>query len=121
MTTLPDTMVAIDPDRVGGPEVLQPVERPVPQPGPGEVLIKVEAAGVNRPDVLQRLGAYPPPPGAPSIPGLEVAGRVVGVGAGLFPSAWLAKRVCALLPAAAMRNIARFPPASASTSPARSA
>lgn len=98
MTTLPDTMVAIDPDRVGGPEVLQPVERPVPQPGPGEVLIKVEAAGVNRPDVLQRLGAYPPPPGAPSIPGLEVAGRVVGVGAGLFPSAWLAKRVCALLP-----------------------
>ncbi len=97
MTTLPETMVAIDPDRVGGPEVLVPVERPVPQPGEGEVLIKVEAAGVNRPDVLQRLGAYPPPPGAPTIPGLEVAGRIVGVGAGLFPSGWLAKRVCALV------------------------
>ena len=61
--------------RPGGPEVLQLVRRPVPRPGAGEVLIRVAAAGVNRPDVLQRRGLYPPPPGAPSIPGLEVAGR----------------------------------------------
>jgi putative PIG3 family NAD(P)H quinone oxidoreductase len=72
------TMIAIDPSEAGGPEVLQPVERPVPEPADGEVLIKVEAAGVNRPDVMQRLGLYPPPPGAPSIPGLEVAGTVAG-------------------------------------------
>ncbi len=70
-------MIAIDPEVPGGPEVLKPVQRPVPEPGEGEVLIKVEAAGVNRPDVMQRLGLYPPPPGAPSIPGLEVAGTVV--------------------------------------------
>jgi putative PIG3 family NAD(P)H quinone oxidoreductase len=72
------TMIAIDPSEAGGPEVLQPVERPVPEPRDGEVLIKVEAAGVNRPDVMQRLGLYPPPPGAPSIPGLEVAGTIAG-------------------------------------------
>ena len=79
---IPKTMTAIDPASPGGPEVLQPVERPVPAPGPGEVLIRVEAAGVNRPDVMQRLGFYPPPPGAPSIPGLEVAGTVAALGAG---------------------------------------
>jgi putative PIG3 family NAD(P)H quinone oxidoreductase len=78
MDAIPDTMIAIDPARPGGPEVLQPVERPVPKPGAGEVLIRVEAAGVNRPDVMQRLGLYPPPPGAPAIPGLEVAGTIVG-------------------------------------------
>src|SRR4051812_1675473 len=72
------TMIAIDPAEAGGPEVLQPVERPVPEPGEGEVLIRVEAAGVNRPDVMQRLGLYPPPPGAPSVPGLEIAGTIVG-------------------------------------------
>jgi putative PIG3 family NAD(P)H quinone oxidoreductase len=97
MATLPPTMRAIDPDGPGGPEVMALVERPVPEPGEGEVLIKVEAAGVNRPDLMQRIGAYPPPPGAPTIPGLEVAGRVVGVGAGVFPSGWMAKRVCALV------------------------
>ncbi len=96
MTTLPDTMLAIDPEGTGGPEVLQPVERPLPKPGQGELLIKVEAAGVNRPDVMQRLGAYPPPPGAPTIPGLEIAGRVVGVGPGQFPQQ-IGKRVCALV------------------------
>jgi putative PIG3 family NAD(P)H quinone oxidoreductase len=64
----------------GGPEVLRLIERPDPVPGAGEVLIDVAAAGVNRPDVLQRLGAYPPPPGASDVPGLEVAGRVVDVG-----------------------------------------
>ncbi|MEA2999894.1 MAG: NADPH:quinone reductase [Sphingomonadales bacterium] len=72
------TMLAIDPAEAGGPEVLRPVERPVPEPGPGEVLIKVAAAGVNRPDVMQRRGLYPPPPGAPTIPGLEVAGAIEG-------------------------------------------
>lgn len=78
MDAIPETMIAIDPAVPGGPEVLQPVERPVPRPAAGEVLIRVEAAGVNRPDVMQRLGFYPPPPGAPSIPGLEVAGAIVG-------------------------------------------
>jgi putative PIG3 family NAD(P)H quinone oxidoreductase len=67
----------------GGPEVLRPVERPDPEAGPGEVLIRVAAAGVNRPDVLQRRGAYPPPPGASDIPGLEVAGTIASVGAGV--------------------------------------
>jgi NADPH2:quinone reductase len=80
---LPTTMTAIEISRPGPPEVLQPVDRPVPRPGPGEVLIEVAAAGVNRPDVLQRLGQYPPPPGAPDIPGLEVAGRIVAVGHGV--------------------------------------
>jgi putative PIG3 family NAD(P)H quinone oxidoreductase len=89
-------MIAIDPDGPGGPDVLKPVERPVPQPGEGEFLIKVEAAGVNRPDVMQRLGAYPPPPGAPTVPGLEIAGRVVAVGAGELPQS-IGKRVCALV------------------------
>ena len=78
MDAIPDKMIAIDPAAPGGPEVLRPVERPVPRPGPGEVLIRVEAAGVNRPDVMQRLGFYPPPPGAPTVPGLEVAGTIVG-------------------------------------------
>jgi putative PIG3 family NAD(P)H quinone oxidoreductase len=79
---LPQTMTAIDPAETGGPDVLVPVERPVPVPGPGEVLIRVHAAGVNRPDILQRLGRYPMPPGITSIPGLEVAGEVVGLGEG---------------------------------------
>lgn len=71
------TMTAIEIRRPGGPEMLVPTIRPIPQPGPGEVLIRVAAAGVNRPDVLQRQGAYAPPPGASDIPGLEVAGEVV--------------------------------------------
>jgi putative PIG3 family NAD(P)H quinone oxidoreductase len=80
MDDIPERMIAIDPASAGGPEVLEPVERPVPVPGPGEVLIRVAAAGVNRPDVMQRRGLYPPPPGAPSIPGLEVAGTIVSGG-----------------------------------------
>ncbi len=76
---IPTTMIAIDPAEPGGPEVLVPVERPVPKPGPGELLIKVAAAGVNRPDVMQRMGHYPPPKGAPSILGLELAGEVVAL------------------------------------------
>jgi NADPH2:quinone reductase len=73
-------MIAIEISQPGGPEVLRPVERPMPHPGPGEVVIRVAAAGVNRPDVMQRKGAYPPPPGASDLPGLEVAGIVESVG-----------------------------------------
>lgn len=73
-------MRAIEIAQPGGPEVLRLVERPVPAAGPGEVLVRVEAAGVNRPDILQRLGQYPPPPGVSDLPGLEIAGTVVAVG-----------------------------------------
>ena len=79
-TNLPREMTYIRIDRPGGPEVLVPDRMPVPRPGPGEVLIRVAAAGVNRPDVHQRQGNYPPPPGASDVPGLEVAGEVVAVG-----------------------------------------
>jgi NADPH:quinone reductase len=78
--TLPSRMTAIGIRTPGGPEVLVPEERPVPSPGTGEVLVKVAAAGVNRPDVMQRRGLYPPPPGASDIPGLEIAGEVVALG-----------------------------------------
>jgi NADPH:quinone reductase len=79
--TLPSRMTAVGIRTPGGPEVLVPEERPVPSPGTGEVLVKVVAAGVNRPDVMQRRGLYPPPPGASDIPGLEIAGEVVALGA----------------------------------------
>ncbi len=77
-----DMMTAVAVSHPGGPEVLVPERRPIPVPGPGEILIAVEAAGVNRPDVSQREGKYPPPPGASDLPGLEVAGRVVARGQG---------------------------------------
>lgn len=77
---LPRTMTVIEARESGGPEVLVPAERPVPEPGPGEILIEVEAAGINRPDVFQRQGLYPPPKGASDLLGLEVAGKVVAVG-----------------------------------------
>jgi putative PIG3 family NAD(P)H quinone oxidoreductase len=94
--TIPATMTAIDPANPGGPEVLQPVTRPVPHPGAGEVLVKVAAAGVNRPDVLQRMGLYPMPPGAPTIPGLEIAGSIVAVADDV--SRWrVGDQVCALV------------------------
>lgn len=96
MAAVPKVMHAIDPAEAGGPEVLRLVERPVPGPGKGEVLIRVAAAGVNRPDVMQRKGLYPPPPGAPSIPGLEVAGRIVAVGEGV-DLARIGEPVCALV------------------------
>lgn len=96
MSDLPSTMIAIDPAGAGGPEVLQPVERPVPRPGGDEYLIRIEAAGVNRPDVMQRLGLYPPPPGASTIPGLEVAGTVVAAGEGTDTSL-IGQPVCALV------------------------
>lgn len=76
-------MTAIEISAPGAPDVLKPVSRPVPVPGDGEILIKVAAAGINRPDVLQRKGAYPPPPGASDLPGLEVAGTVAAVGPGV--------------------------------------
>ena len=83
MSSLPTTMTAIAIRAPGGPEVLLPEQRPVPTPGSGEILVKVAAAGVNRPDVMQRKGLYPPPAGAPDIPGLEIAGTVVACGAGV--------------------------------------
>ena len=96
MSDIPETMTAIEISTPGGPEVLRPARRPVPVPGSDEVLIKVAAAGVNRPDVLQRKGAYPPPPGASDIPGLEIAGTVVAAGPGAG-SVLVGKQVCALV------------------------
>jgi len=80
MSNVPGRMTVIGIKAPGGPEVLAPEDRPVPTPGAGEILVKVAAAGVNRPDVMQRQGNYPPPPGAPDIPGLEIAGEVAAVG-----------------------------------------
>jgi putative PIG3 family NAD(P)H quinone oxidoreductase len=94
--SLPETMTAIAIPEAGGPEALQPVIRSVPQPGAGEVLIKVDAAGINRPDVLQRQGGYPPPEGASDIPGLEIAGRVVAHGPDVIAPE-LGAEVCALV------------------------
>ena len=82
MAPLPAEMTVIGIRAPGGPDMLVPEQRPLPQPGAGEVLVKVAAAGVNRPDVMQRLGLYPPPPGASDIPGLEIAGQVVALGPG---------------------------------------
>jgi len=82
MQKLPAQMTVIGISKPGGPEVLLPETRPVPVPGPGEILVKVQAAGVNRPDVAQRSGSYPPPPGASDLPGLEVSGEVVALGQG---------------------------------------
>jgi NADPH:quinone reductase len=93
---LPSDMIAIGIPVPGGPEALVPERRPVPVPATGEVLIKVAAAGINRPDVLQRQGKYPPPPGASDIPGLEVSGAVVAADEGADMA--VGRRVCALLP-----------------------
>ena len=93
---LPETMTAVGYDAPGGPEVLRPETVAVPAPGPGQVLVKVAFAGVNRPDVVQRQGNYPPPPGASPIPGLEIAGKVVAVGAGVEVEL-LGRPVCALV------------------------
>jgi NADPH:quinone reductase len=89
-------MTVIEVATPGPPQSLRPVSRPVPQPGPGEVLIRVAAAGVNRPDVLQRKGLYPPPKGVTDIPGLEVAGEVVRAGEGVTDPA-VGESVCALV------------------------
>jgi NADPH:quinone reductase len=96
MSALPARMKAIEIATPGGPEVLRPGERSVPQPADGEVLIKVAAAGVNRPDVEQRKGTYPPPPGASDIPGLEIAGTVAALGSGVS-GVKIGDAVCALV------------------------
>jgi len=96
MSELPARMTVIGIKSPGGPEALAPEERPVPVPGPSEVLVRVRAAGVNRPDVMQRKGQYPPPPGAPDIPGLEIAGEVVAIGS--KATRWkLGDKICALV------------------------
>ena len=93
---VPENMTAIGFDAPGGPEVLRPETVSVPQPGEGQVLLRVSYAGVNRPDVAQRQGLYPPPPGASPLPGLEVSGTIVAVGDGL-PREYIGERYCALV------------------------
>ncbi len=96
MSNTPETMTAVAITTPGGPDVLKATSMPTPKPGPGQVLVKVAAAGVNRPDVAQRMGAYPPPPGHSPLPGLEIAGTVAAAGAGV--SRWKAgDKVCALV------------------------
>lgn len=95
MPALPELMTEIGISQPGGPDVLQPRRVPVPQPGPGQVLVKVRAAGVNRPDVLQRRGLYPMPPGVTPVPGLELAGEVAALGEGVDGFA-LGDEVCGL-------------------------
>src|SRR5229473_1390130 len=97
MSALPASMNCVEIKKPGGPEALVPATRPVPQPMAGEILIRVAAAGVNRPDIAQRAGHYPPPPGASDLPGLEAAGTVAAIGSGV--SGWKAgDAVCALTP-----------------------
>ncbi len=91
------TMTAIAIREPGGPDVLEPVKLPVPVPGKGQLLVRVRAAGVNRPDILQRQGGYPPPPGAPLTPGLEIAGEVTGLGSGVRRYE-VGDKVCGLVP-----------------------
>src|SRR3954453_5915471 len=97
MVQIPEPMIAIDPAGPGRPARLHPLGGPVRERGADEVLIRVAAAGVNRPDVMQRRGLYPPPPGAPSIPGLEVAGTIVATGEGVAREL-CGRPVCALVP-----------------------
>ncbi|MCE6950511.1 NAD(P)H-quinone oxidoreductase [Cereibacter sphaeroides] len=106
--TLPETMRAVEISQPGGPEVLRPCTVPVPVPGHGQILIRVAYAGVNRPDALQRAGAYAPPPGASPLPGLEAAGEVAAVGPG--GARWkVGDRVCALLPGGGYAEYALTP------------
>jgi putative PIG3 family NAD(P)H quinone oxidoreductase len=110
-------MLAIEIRAPGGPDVLTPVTRPVPKPADMEIVIKVAAAGVNRPDVFQRAGAYPPPPGASDLPGLEVAGHVVAVGPDV--SRWkVGDAVCALVPGGGYAQFALSPESTALPVPA---
>ncbi len=97
MSALPATMTCIEITKYGGPEVLVPATRPVPRPKAGEILIKVSATAVNRPDIAQRMGNYAPPPGASDLPGLEAAGTVAELGEGV--SGWsVGDEICALTP-----------------------
>lgn len=108
MPNLPTTMTAVEIKTPGGPEALVPCTRPVPLPAAGDILIRVAVAGVNRPDAIQRSGAYPPPPGASDLPGLECSGTVAAVGAGV--SRWkVGDRVCALLPGGGYAEYATCP------------
>jgi len=105
---IPSDMTVIEIKEPGGPEVLNPVRRPVPHPATGEILIAVQAAGVNRPDLMQRQGNYPPPPGASDIPGLEVAGTVAALGEGV--TGWaVGDAVCALLAGGGYSEYAAVP------------
>jgi len=97
MSNVPVDMTVVEIAAPGGPEQLRTAVRPVPQPAAGEVLVRVAAAGVNRPDVMQRQGRYPPPPGASDIPGLEIAGEIVALGANVAGLS-LGEKVTALLP-----------------------
>ncbi|HHS94477.1 MAG TPA: NAD(P)H-quinone oxidoreductase, partial [Rhodobacterales bacterium] len=106
--SLPEAMRAVEITAPGGPEVLRPCTRPVPVPRAGEILIKLAWAGVNRPDALQRAGAYAPPPGASDLPGLEGAGEVVAIGAGV--AGWrIGDAVTALLPGGGYAEYATTP------------
>ncbi len=97
MSALPATMICVEIKKPGGPEALVPATRPLPQPKHGEILIKVAATGINRPDIAQRAGLYPPPPGASDLPGLEAAGTLAALGEGV--SGWkVGDGVCALTP-----------------------
>ena len=117
MADLPETMAVVEIREPGGPDVLVPARRPVPRPGLGEILIAVAAAGVNRPDVMQRQGRYPPPPGASDLPGLEVAGRVAAAGPGV--DAWReGDAVCALTPGGGYAEFCLAPAAQALPVPA---
>jgi NADPH2:quinone reductase len=106
--SIPPTMTVIEISQPGDPEVLKPAQRPTPQPADGEILIRVEAAGINRPDLLQRQGGYPPPPGASDIPGLEAAGTVAALGAGV--TGWaVGDAACALLAGGGYAEYAAVP------------
>jgi NADPH:quinone reductase len=108
MSALPATMTCVEIKKPGGPEALVPATRPVPQAKDGEILIKVAAAGVNRPDIAQRAGLYPPPPGASDLPGLEAAGIVAALGAGV--TGWkVGDEVCALTPGGAYAEYCTAP------------
>ncbi len=96
MTDIPDSMMAIEISAPGGPDVLKACTRPLPVPGPGEALVKVAAAGVNRPDVVQRMGLYPAPPGASDLPGLEISGTIVALGPDTDPEL-MGQKICALV------------------------
>ncbi|WP_414898664.1 NAD(P)H-quinone oxidoreductase [Rhodovulum sp. YEN HP10] len=109
---LPPVMRAVEIAEPGGPEVLRPTERPVPVPQPGEVLIRLAYAGVNRPDALQRAGSYAPPPQASDLPGLEGAGEVVALGEGVTGLA-PGDKVCALLPGGGYADYVATPAAHA--------
>ncbi|MEM8572515.1 MAG: NAD(P)H-quinone oxidoreductase [Pseudomonadota bacterium] len=104
----PAEMRAVEISQPGGPEVLQPTTRPVPTPGPGEILIRIHTAGVNRPDALQRAGSYAPPPDASDLPGLEASGTVAALGPGA--EGWsVGDPVCALLPGGGYAEFAVAP------------